>query len=176
LRAPSGPSQQFADTSPPDFRARATKFYKAWGTPPNSEFFRWDAERDYYQPQHPPYAPDDTPAGREWDDAVTKHHAELARRGIFLQAYKPGGQYGTGPWEYRWIAADASRPVWDQEYRVVADGYESLGYDGPSVQDFERDRERALAEQRAQFERMLDSIARTDFGAAAARWLEQNPQ
>jgi hypothetical protein len=154
LRTPSGPVGS-AFASGPDFRARSTGFYRAWGTPPNSEFFRWDPSRDHYQAQHPPYAMDDTPAGREWDDAVTQHHAALAQRGIYLQAYKPGGQYGTGPWQYRWIEADDNRPVWDQQYRVVKDGYESLGYDGPSVQDFERDRERAIEDR----ERMIERIS-----------------
>jgi hypothetical protein len=168
LRAPFGPTHTYYEPTRMD---RWTGFYANWGTPPDSEFFAWDPQRRVYRVLYPASLNSSRGDEREWLDAVWNHHALLAGQNIYLQAYKEGEQYGSGPWNYRWIHVDPSD---GQKYVNVGDGYESRGY-RKTVADFAHERENLESEQaRLAAERQYD-IDRTDFGAAAQAWRQANP-
>ncbi len=154
LRRPFGPSQQWADPKGlQDFQALNSLFYKAWGRPPDSDFFRWDPEHLVYRAHMDPRA---YPGGveRGWYEDVFRHHLGLASHNVYLQAYKEGGERGTGPWLYRWVSADLSKPLWNQKYVVLRHGYESHAYRGPSIAD----RQRELALRRGEQARILGQL------------------
>jgi len=165
LREPSGPSREWALPSAPDFRAQTTGFYQAWGTPPDSLFFRWDPDAAVYRPWIDPSQSLDG-VEQDWAREVMADHLARATSGVFLQAYREGGPDSTGPWLYRWVDVE------EAPYRVLGSGYESFGYRGPSVEDLRQKVER----EREAHERMLRAAAHTDWGAAARRWTEGHPQ
>ena len=165
-RAPSGRSWDIAPSTEPDFRARTTLFRGIWGEPPASDMFRWDANRHVYYPV-PSYSVGGDGADAKYRRFVYEHHVELSNRNIFLQPYKEGGRYATGPWRFRWVS------VGQEPYRVMGEGYDSFGYDGPTAEEVRRNAE--LAEQRRQdaIRRLVEQAETFDWAAAAQAWQEQ---
>lgn len=128
---------------------RRTGFHTVWGTPPDSDLFAWDNDARVYRPQMraQAYYGGGEPGEAARLKLVLEHHRQLARRGIHLQAYRPGGKGSAQPWAYRWVRADLGREPWEQSYEVVSEGYGSQGYRGPSAQEIQADLQAGIASQ-----------------------------
>ena len=150
----------------PDDRRRddVARFNSAWGVPPDTPMFKWDAQRRVYQPwRNWSGSSGLTHAERVGYEAAGRTHQLRAAAGLYLQPYKSGSSASPhDPWQLRWVRIGST------PYETVAEGYESLGHKGnetviAAMQEasLRQQYERARRDQAWTQRRMADGSARS---------------